>query len=108
MRHLLLTMLLLLCCGLLQTSLAVSDDDQEVRARRLFNALGCKACHQFGGDGGSLAPALDQIGSRMTREQIEQHLAAHAETRTRGFMPSYSTTPTDELKILSDFLYNNR
>jgi ubiquinol-cytochrome c reductase cytochrome b subunit len=97
----------LLCCSLLLTATAFAAEP-EVQARRLLNALGCKACHKFNGDGGSLAPVLDQIGSRLTKEQIERHLAAHAETRTHGFMPSFSTTPADELKILSDFLHNNR
>ncbi|HEY5673933.1 MAG TPA: c-type cytochrome [Malonomonas sp.] len=107
MRNLLTSLITLLCCCLPLAATA-SADEPEVQARRLLNALGCKACHQFGGDGGSLAPALDQVGSRLTKEQIEQHLSAHAETRTQGIMPSYSTTPADDLKILSDFLHNNQ
>ena len=94
---------LLLSCSLLH-----ADDSSEAEARRLFNALGCKGCHQFEGDGGSLAPPLDQIGSRMTREQIKSHLEDHAETRKKGFMPSYSTTSQKELELLSDFLYRHK
>lgn len=107
MRNLLLTMILLLCYGLLPATFAAADD-QEVQARRLLNALGCKACHQFSGDGSSLAPVLDQIGSRMTKEEIVQWLTSTTKHQTQRFMPSYLSTPADELKILSDFLYNHR
>lgn len=94
--------------ALLTASLANAelDKDKEAEARRLINALGCKGCHKLEGDGGELAPELDKIGSRMTRVQISTHLAAHSKTRTRGFMPSYSTTPEEDLKTISDFLYN--
>lgn len=82
--------------------------EPEVQARRLLNALGCKGCHSFEGDGGSLAPALDQIGSRLNREQIEKHLVAHTENRQQSIMPSYNSTAADQLKIISDFLYKHQ
>ena len=105
MRQQLTTSVVLLCFCLLTSPAGATDS--EVQARRLLNALGCKACHRFGGDGGSLAPALDRIGNRRTKEQIEQQLSAHAETSKHGFMPSYRTTPADDLKLLSDFLHRH-
>jgi hypothetical protein len=86
----------------------LAEETPEIRARRLINALGCKGCHELEGDGGSLAPALDKVGTRLSRDQINQHLEAHSSTRKKGFMPSYSTTPQAELKNLSDFLFNLR
>lgn len=80
----------------------------EARARHLINALGCRGCHKFEGDGGSLAPGLDQIGSRLSKEQIVSHLAAHASTRKTGFMPSYNTTDREELENLGHFLHSHR
>ena len=103
-RHLTITASFILFCLLLTS--AASAADSEAQARRLFNALGCKGCHQFEGDGGSLAPALDQIGSRLSKAQIETHLATHAETR-KSIMPSFSTSSHDELKTLSEFLHNH-
>jgi len=100
--------LTLLLGQLILSPVAYADKASEAEARRLFNAFGCKGCHQFEGDGGSLAPPLDQIGSRMTREQIRKHLAAHVETRKKGFMPSFSTTSQEELELLSDFLYSHK
>jgi hypothetical protein len=86
--------------------LCAAENKNQAEARRLIDALGCKGCHKLQGDGSTLAPALDHIGSRLTRKQISDHLAAHAKTRKTGFMPSYNTTPKAELKIISEFLYN--
>ncbi len=100
---------LLLALTLSQIPLSLqAQQSVEMQARPLINALGCKSCHRLEGDGGSLAPELDKIGTRMTLAQIRKVLAAHAESRESGFMPSYSTTSQTELTNLSDFLYNLR
>lgn len=75
-------------------------------ALELIKSLGCRACHKLAGEGGTLAPELDKIGSRKTAKQIEQHLAAHLKPNPDAFMPSYNTTSQEELKLLSDYLYN--
>lgn len=99
--------ILLLTLIIIQSPSALhAEETAEIRARRLINALGCKGCHKLEGNGGSLAPILDKIGSRMTRDQIRKHLAAHSESRKNGFMPSYKTTSPAELTDISDFLYN--
>lgn len=81
-------------------------EDTEEPARNLLHALGCKGCHRLQGEGASLAPELDHIGSRLTHSQIEQHLIAHTTPDKGAFMPSYNTTSPAELKLLSDYLYN--
>lgn len=77
-------------------------------ALELIQSLGCKGCHKIKGDGGSLAPDLTQIGSRMTAEQIHNHLVAPSDTRTKGFMPSYSTLTENDLNLITQYLYNLR
>lgn len=77
-------------------------------APELIQALGCRGCHVIQGSGGTLAPDLTQIGSRMTVEQIKSHLTAAPETRTGGFMPSYATLPENDLNAISQHLYNLR
>lgn len=99
------TVLILLALLAMVVSPLTSNAD-EADARRLINALGCKGCHKIQGDGGSLAPELGQIGSRMTRDQIKKHLANHGTSHNENFMPSYDTTSQAELTLLSDFLYN--
>lgn len=101
-------LILLLLAQLLTALPLLAEEAREAQARRLFNALGCKGCHMFEGDGGSLAPPLDQIGSRMTREEISARLARHADPQQNGFMPSYRTSSPEDLDLLSDFLYNHK
>ena len=95
-----LTIILLLPCQV------IAENSAAAEAQELINALGCKGCHKLAGDGGTLAPELDQIGSKMTRAQINKHMASHSEARQQGFMPSYDTTPKADLNKISDFLYN--
>lgn len=95
----LLLAFLFFCCPL--TALA---EDDEARARRLINGLGCKACHSFEQSGSTLAPPLDRIGSRLTPEQITEKIVTYRGEETKPFMPSYATTPQEELNTLIQFL----
>ena len=93
-------------CIILLPCHVMAENNTAAEAQELINALGCKGCHKLAGDGGTLAPELDQIGSKMTRAQINKHMASHSEARQQGFMPSYDTTPKADLNKISDFLYN--
>lgn len=97
--------ILLLCC-LSATAQVCAANETTQKAVDLINSLGCKACHKISGEGGNLAAELDNIGSRMTRTQISDYLAAHTEPNKEAFMPSYNTSSQDELKMLSEYLYN--
>lgn len=46
-----------------------ADEGSQVAAPVAFNQL-CLACHQVGGSGGKVGPALDGIGSRQTAEWL--------------------------------------
>jgi ubiquinol-cytochrome c reductase cytochrome b subunit len=91
--------------GLLSISLLLlppAAGADEARARRLLNALGCKGCHLLAGQGGSVGPALDQLGRRLDAAALLQYLqlpAAEGQT-----MPAYDHLPQAELKILADYL----
>ncbi len=89
-------------------AIAADKTPQIDPALELIHVLGCKGCHIINGDGGSLAVDLTQIGSRLTAKQIDTQLTAHTSTRTKGFMPSYSSLPKDDLQHISDYLYNLR
>ena len=81
---------------------------QNNAALNLIHTLGCKGCHTIGKDGGSLAPDLTQVGSRLTEAQIIARLKDHQQPREEGFMPNYSSLDQRELKLISNYLYNLR
>ena len=104
-----LKLILLLCCLSAAPQLyaaSTTESSTEQKALELINSLGCKACHKIAGEGGNLAAELDNIGSRMTHAQISEHLAAHTEPKKETLMPSYNTSSKEELKLLSEYLYN--
>ncbi len=79
-------------------------------ARQLFSALGCRACHDFDKSGANLAGSLDRIGLKLNEEKILTRLKQPpaAEQGGNKFMPSYQTTPIEQLKLLSRFLANRK
>jgi cytochrome c2 len=89
-------------------SIAADKSNPPDPALTLIHALGCKGCHRIQEDGGSLAPDLTQVGSRLTADQINSQLTAHTDTRTKGFMPSYSSLAQEDLELISKYLYNLR
>ncbi len=89
-------------------AIAANDAPKIAPELELIQVLGCKGCHMIHGEGGSLAADLTQIGSRMTAAQIESWLTADASTRTKGFMPSYSSLTKEDLQRISHYLYNLR
>ena len=84
---------------------AANDQPPAATDQELIDVLGCKGCHNIAGEGGSLAPKLTQIGSRMTEKQIAEYLTAAASSRNK-FMPSYHSLPERDISRISTYLYN--
>ena len=94
--------------GLITTSVFATNDIQQTNPElELIQALGCKGCHTFAGNGGSLAVNLDNIGARLTVAKIEKQLIHGSASNAEKFMPSYRTLPANDIKNLSSFLYNH-
>ena len=102
-RLLLLIVILALC-----SPLPAMAEDVESSARRLMNALGCKACHSFEQSGSILAPPLDHVGARFTLQQLQEKLTAHRENKSNSLMPSYATIPAEDLKAILQFLSEHK
>jgi mono/diheme cytochrome c family protein len=68
----------------------------------LARRLGCFACHRK--DLGHLAPSLDGIGSRLTREQLQVVLVQPRQLYPGAKMPSYAYLTEEERQALLDFL----
>ena len=101
--------LTILLCGIFPVVAIAANDAPKIDPElELIQVLGCKGCHMIHGDGGSLAADLTQIGIHLTAAQIEAVLTADTSTRTKGFMPSYSSLPKEDLQRISNYLYNHR
>jgi mono/diheme cytochrome c family protein len=94
-----LALRLLLLAQLAQPAAAGADDAQ---ARRLLNALGCKACHHLQGQGGSVGPSLDSWPRGQDAQSLLHRL--QRPPGASGRMPAFDHRPEEELKILADFL----
>ncbi len=51
-----------------------AGEEQLDRGRRLFMETGCATCHQLGGAGGEIGPALDDVGERLTALDTLRHI----------------------------------
>ncbi len=74
-------------------------------ASQLVESLGCRGCHRIQDFGGSLAPDLTAIGTRLTTAEIAERLATHSRPGENRLMPSYTTLSTEEIDKLSSYLY---
>jgi hypothetical protein len=83
---------------------AFAQSEEEALARRLLNSQGCKACHRLDGEGGTAAPDLSKIGSRLTREQLHDALISPKKLHARMLIPDFRHLPQNELDALINFL----
>ena len=60
----------------------------------------CQSCHKVNGEGGSFAPDLTKIGSRMKKEQISNFVM-----NPKGGMPPLGL-PVDQVTKVSEYLYS--
>lgn len=88
--------------------LSANASDSEALARQLLNSQGCKGCHLFEGSGGSLGPALDDVGKRLNQEQIATRLQNPKASNANSIMPAFGHLKPEELKALSEFLASRK
>jgi ubiquinol-cytochrome c reductase cytochrome b subunit len=81
---------------------ALAADD--ARARELINSLGCKGCHQLAGEGGTLGPAFDGMGTRLKEKDIREQLVNPKGKNPKTMMPAFANLPEKDIKVLVDYL----
>lgn len=81
---------------------------EETRGKELFASLGCKGCHRLAGAGGTVGPALDKVGSRMSTEQLQKKLIDPKTQNPKSAMPSYQRLPEKDISALVDFLASQK
>jgi cbb3-type cytochrome oxidase cytochrome c subunit len=76
----------------------------QVSAPELAQRLGCWACHSLQGRGGQIGSPLDQIGARLTPEDLHAVLTHPRSRHPQAKMPSYAHLRPREMQALVDYL----
>jgi len=72
----------------------------------VFQSRGCMNCHSLHGTGGSFGPALDTIGRKLKREQVERYIRDPKAVNPKSLMPAQTTLSEKELEEVAGFLAN--
>ena len=75
--------------------------------QRLFQEKGCIGCHSVAGKGGTIGPALDDVGLRRSPEWMIQHFREPQAVTPGTVMPKFGFTE-EEARALTDFLVHLR
>jgi len=71
----------------------------------VFQSKGCMNCHSLHGTGGTFGPALDQVGSRKTVEEIEHYVQDPKGVNPKAMMPPQKDNLSQrELEEVARFL----
>jgi mono/diheme cytochrome c family protein len=103
-----LPLLTLLFALLLCPAQAADQSDVEAQARRLLNSQGCKACHLFDGEGGTVGPDLSKVGRRLSPEQLRSKLVNPQRQHAAGRIADFSHLQGEEIDDLVTFLSQHR
>jgi nitric oxide reductase subunit C len=72
----------------------------------VFQSRGCMNCHSLHGTGGSSGPALDTIGRKLDREQVEHYIRNPKSVNPKALMPAQKDLSDKELEEVARFLAN--
>ena len=72
----------------------------------VFQSRGCMNCHSLHGTGGTFGPALDTIGRKLTKEQIEHYVQNPKAVNPKAMMPPQNELSDKEREAVAGFLAN--
>jgi nitric oxide reductase subunit C len=72
----------------------------------VFQSRGCMNCHSLHGTGGTFGPALDTIGRKLSREQVEHYIKNPKAANPKALMPAQKDLSDKELGEVAGFLAN--
>lgn len=75
--------------------------------QRLFEEKGCIGCHAIGGKGGTIGPALDDVGVRRSSDWMMRHFRDPQSVSPGTVMPRFGFTEP-EARALTEFLEHLR
>ncbi len=70
----------------------------------VFKAQGCSACHMISGVGGTIGPDLTEVGSRKSKEWIEEQIENPKLHNPSSIMPSFAKLSKRDREDLADYL----
>jgi nitric oxide reductase subunit C len=74
----------------------------------VFQTRGCRNCHSLHGQGSTFGPALDTVGRKMNKEQIEHYLRDPKSVNPKAMMPPQKDLSEKEMEAVAGFLANLR
>ena len=72
----------------------------------VFQSRGCMNCHSLHGTGGTFGPALDTIGRKLSKEQVEHYVRNPKAANPKALMPAQKDLSDKELEEVAGFLAN--
>lgn len=97
-----------LSCGLGLSGLhaeeaAKPDADKAAKGQQVYTAQHCSMCHSIAGKGNPKTP-LDDVGSKMTAEEMKKYIANPKSVKADSKMKAYSTLSAEEMDALVAYL----
>ena len=78
-----------------------SSSNDPVEGKRIYDTLGCRACHILGAGGGYYGPPLSEAGGRLKPGWVFKWLKGPQKWRTDVRCPNYGLADTDALRLTS-------
>jgi cytochrome c2 len=88
-------------------SIAWTDSSSVARGEALFQQYQCRGCHQLGGEGRQIGPALDAVGLRRRPRYLMALLADPDAVIPGTAMKNFDLWP-EEIRDLTSFLMSLR
>ncbi len=100
-----LGMTLSLCFWLPLAAPALADESAKPleKGKEVYAAQHCSMCHSIAGKGNPRTP-LDDIGSKLTPEQIKKYVTSPKEVKADSKMKAYPGLPAADLDALASYL----
>jgi mono/diheme cytochrome c family protein len=94
-----------LCMAFALAPLARAEEDAKKvdKGKEVYAAQHCSMCHAIAGKGNPRT-ALDDVGSKLTPEQIKKYITSPKEMKADSKMKAYPSLPAEDLDALVAYL----
>jgi mono/diheme cytochrome c family protein len=89
--------------GLRAEEAAKPDAEKAGKGQNVYTAQHCSMCHSIAGKGNPKTP-LDDVGSKLTAEEMKKYIANPKSVKADSKMKPYSTLPAEDLEALVAYL----